>query len=280
MHNPRREKYWLGGKKLTSRRITTIVAFLFLACMLCVSNVWASDFINATQGYGAGVWFTSLYGDVTYGDSLSLRGDLSLKQATGFTAEGEWKFNDKWGFSVDYAYLQDSGSKNIGRNLTFNGRPIVRGDRLHSKLTLSTVSFMVNYNITRTEDSTLNACLGGRYMDIDLHIRKDPSVVPGFNFNLNPSASLLPQIGLSGKQRIAERVYIYGDFMGIFDVGTGDIKNANQYDFRAGARWNFQDPGWYATFEYRAFGTRMERKNGDKSNLYWNGPQFTVRYEF
>ena len=265
---------------MTSRKVVAITVALFLAFACCVSNAWAHDFINSTQGYGVGVWFTSIYGNVDYDNSLSLRGDLNLKNAVGINADAEWQFNDKWGLSLNYFQLQEEGSQTMGRNTTFNGRAIVRGDRLHAKLTLSTVSFMVRYNITRTEEGTLDVGAGGKFMDMDLHIRKDASTVPGFNFNLNPSATLYPVIGLSGKQRIAERVYLFGDFSGIFDVGSGEIKNANMYDFRAGARWQFQEPGWYATFEYRAFGTRVSRTNNNASNIYWNGPAFTIRHEF
>lgn len=263
-----------------TRKITVFVVALLLACMFSVSSAWSHDFINSTQGYDAGVWFTSLYGNVKYGQELSLRGDLDLKQATGFVADGEWKFNDKWAISVNYAYMETTGDKAIGRNLNFNNRPIVRGDRLYSKLNLSTVNFLVHYNIYRTEDSTLNVAAGARYMDISLNIRKDASIVPGFDFKLSPTASFIPSIGLSGKQRITERIYAYGDFTGIFDVGSGDIKNANQYDFKGGLRWNFQELGWYATCEYRAFGTRISRTNDNSANFYWNGPAFTVRYEF
>lgn len=274
------ENIFLGGIKLTSRKVVAFTIALFLAFACCVSNAWSNDFINSTQGYGVGVWFTSIYGNVDYGNSLSLRGDLNLKQATGITADAEWQLNDKWGLSLNYFQLQDEGDQTMGRNTTFNGRPIARGDRLHSKLTLSTVSFMFRYNITRTEDGTFDVGAGGKFMDTDLSIRKEASIVPGFNFTLHPSATLYPVIGLSGKQRIAERVYLFGDFSGMFDVGSGDIKNANMYDFRAGARWQFQEPGWYATFEYRAFGTRVSRTNNNASNIYWNGPAFTVRHEF
>jgi len=265
---------------LTSRKIIAFAVALFLVLTLCVSNAWSQDFINSTQGYQAGLWFTSLYGNVDYGNSLSIRGDLNLKNTAGITANAEWKFNDKWGLAVDYFYLEESGDKTMGRSTTFNNRVIFRGDRLHSKLTLSTVSFLVSYNLGRTEDSTFNVTAGGRFMNMNLRIRKDPSLAPGFNFTLNPSATLYPAIGLSGKQRIAERVYMYGDFNGMFDVGGGNIKNANMYDFRGGLRWNFQEPGWYAAIEYRAFGTRVSRKNGNASNIYWNGPAIMVRHEF
>ncbi|MCE1248012.1 MAG: porin family protein [Firmicutes bacterium] len=265
---------------MTGKRVIGFVVVLFLALTFCVNSAWSYDFINSTQGYDAGVWFNSLYGNVNYGNSLSLRGDLNLKQATGFTADADWKFNDKWSLGANYSYMSTTGDQTINRNTTFNGRPIVRGDRLHSKLTLSTLSFMFNYNIVRNEDSTLNAGVGARYMNLDLNIVKDPSVVAGFNFALRPTASFIPIIGLSGKQRITERIYLFGDFSGMFDVGGNDIKNASLYDFKGGARWNFQEPGWYATFEYRAFGTRLSKNNGDSSNIYWNGPAFTVRYEF
>jgi len=265
---------------LKSNKIITFAVALFVVFVLCASNAWAHDFINSTQGYDAGVWFTSFYGNVNYTNSLSLRGDLNLKNAVAFAADGEWRFNDKWGLGISYFHVTEEGDQTINRNTVFNNHPINRGDRLHAKLTLSTVSFLLRYNITRTEDTTFNVAAGARFFDFDLDIRKDPSLVPGFSFNLKPSATLLPAIGLSGKQRMTERLYIYGDFSGIFDVGGGDIKNANMYDFKAGLRWNFSEPGWYATAEYRCFGTRVSRSNGNSANIYFNGPAVTIRYEF
>lgn len=263
-----------------SRKIAAFAVALFLTCVLCVSNGYCYDFINSTQGYDAGVWFTSLYGNVNYTNALSFRQDMGLKQATGFVADADWRFNDKWGFQVNYFGLSTTGDSIMDRNTTFNNRPINRGDRIHSKITLSTVAFMVNYNVAKTEDSLLNVMAGGRFINLDLNIVKDPSVVPGFNFTLCPAATFVPAIGLSGKQRISGRIYLFGDFQGIFSVGGGDIKNGNMYDLRGGARWQFQEPGWYATFEWRSFGTKVNRTDNTSCNINWNGPAVTVRYEF
>jgi len=253
---------------------------------LSASNAWsADDFINSTQSYGAGVWWTTLYGNVNYTNALSLRGDLGLKQSASFIADAEWQFSDKWGATVNYFVQKTTGSNNIGRNTVFNGANVLAGDQFNSVLNTSIVNLMARYSVVKTEDSRLDLQAGAKWISMDLSISKLanpvlPAVAPAFNFSLKPAASFLPAIGLSGKQRISERVYMFGDFSGIFNVGTGSITKGNLIDLRAGVRYNFQHPGWYVTGEYRYFKTQVTRTNGNSVNLNMGGPAITVRYEF
>ena len=268
-------------KKLAAFSITLLLAFA-----LCASAAWSSDdFINSTQGYGVGVWWNTVYGDVTYGTKLNLRGDLGLKNGKpALNLDAEWKLNDKWGIGLNYFHSRHDGDSTAVRNQVFNGAQILAGDKMSSRLTLDTISVLAKYNLYRSEDSTLNVLGGAKFISADLSITKqatvNPVLAPRFNFTLKPSTSFYPALGLSGKQRIADRVHIYGDFTGMFDVGGGNVKNGYFMDFRGGLRYNFQHPGWYLTFDYRTFGSRVERNNGNKSRIWWNGPAVTLRYEF
>jgi len=258
---------------------------LMVLFAVCASNAWSSDdFINSTQGYGAGIWWTNVYGNVNYTNPLSLRGDLGLAQAAGITANAEFQFNDKWGGAIDYTGVHMTGSNIIARNTVFNGNKVLAGDQFNSVLNASTLKFIARYNLVRTEDSTLALQAGANLIAVDIGIKKggiiDPVNAPGFNFNLKPAASFLPIIGLSGKQRISDRIHAFGDFSGMFKVGTGSVKSANYVDFRAGLRYNFVHPGWYADLEYKVLGTNVVKTDGNSVNLFMGGPAVCLRYEF
>lgn len=275
-----------GGKKLTSRKLAAFLITLLLAFFLCATSAWCSDdFINSDSGYGVGIWWTTVYGDVKYGSTLNLRGDLGLKQGQpAINLDAEWNFNDKWGAVVNYFYVKQTGASTAGRSQIFNGAQILTGDRMNSSLTVSTASFMAKYNLYRSEDSLLDVQAGGKLLSTTLNITKagniNPVLAPAFNFSLKPTVSFMPAIGLSGKQRIAERIHVYGDFTGMFDVGQSDVKQGWLTDFKAGLRYNFQHPGWYLTLDYRYFGTWVERNNGNHAKINWNGPAVSIRYEF
>jgi len=263
-----------------SKKIVALTVALFVLVALSSSAAWSADFVNASQGYDAGIWFTSMYGNVKYTGTLSLRGDLSLKQNAGFIADAEWRLNDKWGAQFNYFRIQATGDNTISKDLVFNGRNIFNGDQLHSRLSITHAAFMAKYNIYRNSESQFDIMAGVKYIDFNLNIRNNGAGGGNrFTFDLHPSGAV-PVLGLSGKQRIAEGVYLFGDFSGIFDLGGGNIKNGNLIDFKGGLRWNFTEPGWYATAEYRVFGSKIERTNGNSANIYWNGPAVTIRYEF
>ncbi len=268
------------------RKLTALSVAFLLAFVLCASAAWSSDdFINSTQGYGVGVWWNTVYGEVVYGTKLDLRDDLNLKNGKpALNLDAEWNFNDKWGMTLNYFHARHDGSSTAARSQVFNGAQILAGDRMETKLRLDTVSVMAKYNLYRTQDSVLDLQGGAKLISSDLSIHKqatiNPVLAPRFNFSLKPTTSFYPALGLSGKQRIADRIHIYGDFTGMFDVGGGNVKNGYFLDFKGGFRYNFQHPGWYLSFDYRTFGSRVERNNGNKSRLWWNGPAINLRYEF
>jgi hypothetical protein len=272
----------LTGRKLTAFSLTLVLAFL-----LCASAGWSSsDFINSTQSYGVGAWWNTVYGSVTYGSTMNLRGDLGMKEGKpAVVVDAEWQFNDKWGAKFDYFYVKHTGSSTSARTTLFNGAQIIAGDRMASTLSISTASLMAKYSLYRSEDSKLDVLGGVKLMSIDLTIAKEgnvnPVVAPAFNFSLRPTQNFMPAIGISGKQRISDRIHMFGDFSGMFDVGNnGGVSNGYVADLKAGLRYQFQHPGWYLTLDYRMFGANVQRTNGNASKIWWNGPAVTIRYEF
>lgn len=271
---------------MTRTKLAAFSLTLLLAFVLCAASAFSSDdFINTNQAYGAGVWWNTVYGEVRYGSTLNLRGDLGLATSKpAINLDAEWRFNDKWGATLNYFYVKHTGATTAMRNQVFNGAQILTGDRMSSALTMSTASLMARYNLYRSEDNTFDVSAGAKVISTDLNITKqaniNPVLAPRFNFSLKPAVSFMPAIGLSGKQRIADRIHIYGDFSGMFDVGSTGVKNGYVLDMKGGFRYNFQHPGWYLTLDYRSFGVDIKRRNGNDARIWWNGPAVTLRYEF
>lgn len=268
-----------GGKVL--RKITTLTIVLLLTLALTTAAGWCDDnFMRHTQGYGAGAWYTSIFGEIKGPDgtgtiqTASLRGDLGIKNALGYNVDAEWQFSEKWGANVNYSYVKAESNNFVApRNFnisTPNGvQAVAINDRLNTTIKNTTTTFMLRYNLWRNEDGMLDVAVAPKFISMESVVIRNNQTI------WNESRSrVIPCVGLSGKQRMSDRLYFDG-----YAVGIGYNKN-HLIDIRADLRWNFQQPGWYATLGYRLYDMRVDLDNNREAKANWNGPVVTIRHEF
>lgn len=270
------------------KKLAAIAIIMLMALAICANGAWADeakmapansgDFMSATQGYDANIWYTSIYGDLTdvFGNVTKLRGDLGLKHGWAYGANMNWEFSDKWGADLNFFTESKTAVDQIApRNYFVNTTFIPAGALTTTKLTLTNVDLLIRYNLARSSEGRFDIGVAPKLTTMDVSITQRPNTAAASTAVYAKNTSVvIPVVGLSGKQRIAERLYLDGKLEGMF------WKSQHLVDFKADMRYNFQYPGWYGTLGYRIYDAKVDMKNGMTGKATWNGPFASIRYEF
>ncbi len=259
------------------RSLLTLTFAVMVIFALSMGSAYAADDVmKATQGYGAGAWYTSIYGEVrdNAGNTVSARSDLGHDNALGFNGDLDFELSDKWGLGLNFFYVKSTSTGyRVNRTINYAGTVVPVNDTVTSTIKTTTTTLAIKYNLARNEDGQLDIQLSPKMITFEANAR---AATAGNLFTPVDETVFIPTIGLSGKQRLSERLYLYGNVEGM------GYKSNSLIDARADLRWNFQHPGWFATLGYRYYQVRLNDINNtiNRASLHWNGPVATLRYEF
>jgi hypothetical protein len=259
---------------LIMKKFTAFAVALLLVAAFCTTSVSAQDFMHNTQGYGAGVWYVSTFGNFADGvnQPVSLRQQLGIRRGWGLNGDAEWQFTDKWGANFNYSRVEMTSTNHVvPTEFTYGAATVAAGQRVDSTINFSTASLMLRYNLYRTPDGTIDFAVAPTLVNYDGTVRRAGTTTAVIDETQNV---FIPTVGFSGKQRIAESLHLTGSI-----VGMGHRDN-RLIDFRTDLLYNFQSPGWYATLGYRYYDVRVTPSANRQATQNWNGPLATIRYEF
>jgi len=263
-----------GGETLSARKLFVFSLVMICALILSAGAGFCSteDITTSSQGYGAGFWYASVFGQATdaNGNTMSLRSDLGLKNAAGLNADLNWQLGEKFGADLNFAWMK--GEKKNYRNpnaFVFNNNFVPANSLVNSTMKLTSTTVCVRYSLVKTQDGQLDFGVAPKFINFESTV-----TTPGRTIFSQNKSILVPCLALQGKARMSERIYIDGVFHGM------KYKDNQLLDFRADLVWNFQHPGWCATIGYRVYDLKAKLDNNQRGKVNWNGPLVTLRYEF
>jgi hypothetical protein len=271
------DTFYKGRKEgnVDMKKITAFAVALLLITAFCTTSaLCADDFMQSTQGYGAGAWYVSTFGNFAdaVDNQVSMRAQLGLKRGWGFHGDADWQFSDTWGGNINYSRVEITSDNFRGHGgFMYRTNVVAAGTPLNSRVNFSTLTFMARYNIYRTADGTIDFAVAPTWVDYQATVRN----MTTNNLVINEtSRKVIPCIGFSGKQRMADNLYLLGELKGM------GYKDNRLIDFRTDLRYNVQAPGLFLTLGYRYYDLRLTPGTNRQVTQNWNGPMATIRYEF
>lgn len=241
-----------------------------LLALVTATGAWAGDMTAGQWDIHAGIWAPTISGNVsTTGSSLSLNGDLGLKNSSNIVGGVKYRYNSDTTFGLEYYGLNTNGSNTLANNVTFAGKTYLANNAITSNMTFNVLELTYERALYHSEGGgTFNYLLGLKNVNGSIGVN-----APTYNSSVSGNI-IMPEIGLSGRANLSDQVGLHARITWL--GGASGSVNGNFTDIGAGVDYSF-NPSWALNLDYRIININGTTGN-ESGNLQLGGIYATVNF--